>query len=170
MSIDKGKGWIGVDLDRTLATYEKWKGSEHIGEPVPNIMLAIRLAHYAGYEIRIFTARVSSSHPHDADEARRYIQQWCNLHGIVLTLGYVPRVTAEKDASCVEIWDDLAVGIERNTGRFLSPSRVLRCTPIEPAQSDFVFRVDNTNFGCPLSEDSCKAADCKQHGWRSEGL
>lgn len=29
------KGWIGVDLDGTLAHYEGWKGVEHIGEPIP---------------------------------------------------------------------------------------------------------------------------------------
>ena len=28
-------GWIGVDLDGTLATYEEWRGLEHIGDPVP---------------------------------------------------------------------------------------------------------------------------------------
>ena len=30
-----GSGWIGVDLDGTLAEYHGWKGSEHIGPPIP---------------------------------------------------------------------------------------------------------------------------------------
>src|SRR5262245_48902352 len=28
-------GWIGVDLDGTLAEYHGWKGIEHIDRPVP---------------------------------------------------------------------------------------------------------------------------------------
>jgi hypothetical protein len=27
-------GWIGVDLDGTLAHYDGWKGIDHIGEPI----------------------------------------------------------------------------------------------------------------------------------------
>jgi len=27
-------GWIGVDLDGTLAHYEGFKGAQHIGEPI----------------------------------------------------------------------------------------------------------------------------------------
>lgn len=30
-------GWIGVDLDGTLAEYTGWKGVEHIGEPITPI-------------------------------------------------------------------------------------------------------------------------------------
>jgi len=29
------KGWVGVDLDGTLAHYDGWKGADHIGEPGP---------------------------------------------------------------------------------------------------------------------------------------
>ena len=28
-------GWIGVDLDGTLAFYDMWRGMEHIGKPIP---------------------------------------------------------------------------------------------------------------------------------------
>lgn len=28
-------GWIGVDLDGTLAKYDQWRGVQHIGDPVP---------------------------------------------------------------------------------------------------------------------------------------
>lgn len=27
-------GWIGVDLDGTLAHYDSWRGVDHIGAPV----------------------------------------------------------------------------------------------------------------------------------------
>lgn len=29
------KPWLGVDLDGTLAVYDKWRGIEHIGAPIP---------------------------------------------------------------------------------------------------------------------------------------
>ena len=28
------QGWVGVDLDGTLATYDEWRGIEHVGEPI----------------------------------------------------------------------------------------------------------------------------------------
>ena len=34
----KGRKWIAVDLDGTLAIYDKWRGRDHIGEPVPEII------------------------------------------------------------------------------------------------------------------------------------
>lgn len=34
-----GTGWIGVDLDGTLAIYDVWRGANHIGEPVPTYMI-----------------------------------------------------------------------------------------------------------------------------------
>lgn len=30
-----GSGWIGVDLDGTLAEYSHWKGETHIGRVLP---------------------------------------------------------------------------------------------------------------------------------------
>ena len=36
------KGWIGVDLDGTLAEYHGWQGIEHIGEPIPKMMARVR--------------------------------------------------------------------------------------------------------------------------------
>ena len=34
-------GWIGVDLDGTLARYDGWRGIDHIGEPMPRTSAAI---------------------------------------------------------------------------------------------------------------------------------
>ena len=36
------KGWIGVDLDGTLAYYEEWEGLEHIGYPISLMVVAIK--------------------------------------------------------------------------------------------------------------------------------
>lgn len=51
-------GWIGVDLDGTLAHYEGWKGVEHVGAPVPAMLQRVKDWIAKGVEVRIFTARV----------------------------------------------------------------------------------------------------------------
>ncbi len=50
-------GWIGVDLDGTLAHYDGWAGPESIGEPIPLMMARVREWLALGREVRIFTAR-----------------------------------------------------------------------------------------------------------------
>lgn len=103
-----GSGWIGVDLDGTLAHYGSWVDVSHIGEPVPAMLARVQAWMNEGKEVRIFTARVSGA---DADEARRAIEIWC-----VVNLGRVLPVTCVKDFSMVELWDDRAVGVVKNTG------------------------------------------------------
>jgi len=120
------KGWIGVDLDRTLATYERWEGPGVIGEPVPEVVEAVRYALTLGYEVRVFTARVSPSHhPNEILVAIVAIRDWTTR-----VFGRELKATFVKDADMIEVWDDRAVGVEPNTGRFLSRSRIL------PAQKD----------------------------------
>lgn len=51
-------GWIGVDLDGTLAMYDGFKGPEHIGDPVPKMLERVKKWLAEGREVRIFTARV----------------------------------------------------------------------------------------------------------------
>lgn len=116
-------GWIGVDLDATLAHYERpWKGCEHIGVPIAPMVERVRQVRAAGYDVRILTARCSrTSHPPDeVAKAAHHIRLWCFEH-----FGEEFEVTCEKDADMVELWDDRAVGVEPNTGKLLSPSRVL---------------------------------------------
>jgi hypothetical protein len=109
-------GWIGVDLDGTLARYDGWKGIEHIGEPIPAMLDRVKnwLAH--GREVRIFTARVGPRpDPEEAANARRFITAWCIKH-----IGRPLVVTATKDMGMVELWDDRCVSVEANTGRILT--------------------------------------------------
>ena len=77
-------GWIGVDLDGTLAQYDGWKGTEHIGEPIPLMVQRVKDWLEAGHEVRIFTARVSHDGTEgrvaDAMVARLAIIAWCNIH------------------------------------------------------------------------------------------
>lgn len=105
-------GWIGVDLDGTLAEYTGWKGAGHIGPPVPAMVERIKKWIEREQEVRIFTARVG---PQKNEAERRMatqaIQNWCMLH-----LNIVLPITATKDYAMVELWDDRAVQVVPNTG------------------------------------------------------
>ena len=106
-------GWIGVDLDGTLAKHGEWKGCTHIGKPVPLMLKRVKQWISDGIEVRIVTARVASTNT-DREDARKAIKSWCVKHvGVELT------VTSEKDYSMIEIWDDRSVPVEFNTGRNL---------------------------------------------------
>ena len=82
----EGAGWIGVDLDGTLAHQaDEMDGS--IGAPAE------------GKTVKIFTARW-----HRGPDEVSKIQDWCQAHGL-------PRldVTASKNLNTIEVWDDHAV-------------------------------------------------------------
>jgi hypothetical protein len=105
-------GWIGVDLDGTLAEYDHWRGEEHIGKPVELMVNRVKYWLNQGIEVRIFTARVSGErqgiHPGRTTEL---IENWCEEH-----LGIKLPVTCIKDFGMVELWDDRAIQIIKNTG------------------------------------------------------
>jgi hypothetical protein len=101
-------GWIGVDLDGTLAVYDGWQGADHIGDPVPAMVARVRRWLTEGVDVRIFTARVS----HERDAVLPVIEEWCREH-----LGRVLPVTNTKDYGMVELWDDRAVQVVPNTGQ-----------------------------------------------------
>ena len=67
MSADTG--WIGVDLDGTLAHYDGWKGVDHIGDPVPKMLMRVLDWRRQGLAVRIFTARVACDFSEQAQSA-----------------------------------------------------------------------------------------------------
>lgn len=105
-------GWIGVDLDGTLAEYHGWIGVEHIGPPIEPMVERVRTWLRAGVPVRIFTARVSGQRARD--ESLPAIEAWC-----IAVFGTVLPVTNVKDFGMIELWDDRAVAVEHNTGRVL---------------------------------------------------
>ncbi len=111
--MNHGNGWVGVDLDGTLAQYDHWRGPDHIGDPVPIMMERVKKWLKAGVKIKIFTARASDISSHEL------IKRWCESHGL-------PRleVTNVKDYSMIELWDDRAVQVEPNTGKRYGQSRI----------------------------------------------
>lgn len=106
-----GGGWIGVDLDGTLAFYDKWRGVKHIGKPIEPMVRKVKQLLAEGIEVRIFTARVSGD---EVGEATRAILDWCEEH-----IGQRLRVTCEKDFGCITVYDDRCVQVEPNTGRIM---------------------------------------------------
>lgn len=101
-------GWIGVDLDGTLATYDEWRGVEHIGEPIGCMVLRVKHWLAQGVDVRIFTARVYGE---GRAAALPHIEAWCEKH-----IGQVLPVTCTKDYGMVELWDDRAVQVIPNEG------------------------------------------------------
>ena len=103
-------GWIGVDLDGTVAHYES-KQFPEIGRPIAPMVARIKAWLAEGVDVRIFTARVCDGDP----ETVLAIQKWCAEH-----IGQVLPVTNVKDYAMVELWDDRAVQVIPNTGRTLA--------------------------------------------------
>lgn len=110
-TIEARHGWIGVDLDGTLAVYSGWKGPTNIGAPVPAMLERVKAWLAAGQEVKIFTARVACFEPYRS-EVIKAVHEWLESHGL-------PRldVTNVKDMLMLELWDDRAVQVEKNTGR-----------------------------------------------------
>lgn len=111
-------GWIGVDLDGTLAHYDVWRGPTHIGEPVPEMRERVVRWLSVGTDVRIFTARVSIREGEELARVRVAIEAWCLKY-----LGVVLPITCTKDYGMIELWDDRVVQVEENTGRMYGPSR-----------------------------------------------
>lgn len=101
-------GWIGVDLDGTLAIYGGWKGADHIGKPIPLMLDRVKAWLASGVTVKIFTARVAFD---EDGSVERSIRAWCQNH-----IGVELEVTCKKDYGMVELWDDRAVQVIPNTG------------------------------------------------------
>jgi len=103
-------GWIGVDLDATLAEYTGWKGEKHVGAPVPAMLQRVKDWIAEGKTVKIMTARVSARDPEELSYNVSIIQDWCVANGL-------PRleVTCRKDYAMIELWDDRCKQVVPNT-------------------------------------------------------
>lgn len=118
-------GWIGVDLDGTLAKYDGWKGPGIIGEPVPAMVRRVKAWIVEGREVRIFTARVSNpsrtaTRASEVGVEMSAIHEWCRKH-----IGRPLAVTCEKDYAMQMLYDDRCVQVEPNTGRLIGVTEVV---------------------------------------------
>lgn len=111
------RGWVGFDLDGTLAKYDHWRGETHIGEPVPLMVEKVKEFLALGREVRIFTARVAEANvnedgsPHNINAVIEAIQAWTEKH-----IGQRLAVTNKKDFAMLQLWDDRAIQILPNLG------------------------------------------------------
>lgn len=113
-------GWIGVDLDGTLAIYDKWRGVDHIGRPITPMVKRVKKWLSEGKTVKIFTARMHGHGLVDLDPMANHgdtvdvvtpIKNWCKEH-----IGQELEVTNVKDFGMIELWDDRAVQVRPNTG------------------------------------------------------
>lgn len=105
-------GWIGCDLDGTLAHYDPNVGIAAVGQPIGVMLARVKEWLARGIDVRIVTARVGHDLPEsERREQTRMIREWCLKH-----LGVILGVTCCKDFGMVEIWDDRAVQVIPNTG------------------------------------------------------
>jgi hypothetical protein len=106
-----GRPRVCVDLDGVLASYDGWRGYDHIGPPLPGAReFARELAKVS--DIIIFTSRCSEDPGPDHDppllttgQLRMKIAEWLDKHRIPYTQIYVgqgkPRVAAFVDDRAV---------------------------------------------------------------------
>jgi hypothetical protein len=114
------QGWIGVDLDGTLAHYDFWRGEDHIGEPIPAMLARVKQWLSEGRDVRLVTARCYSPQMVDNGfhiasmfriQALNTIREWCIKH-----VGQELPIQCWKDFGMVELWDDRAVQVIPNRG------------------------------------------------------
>jgi len=115
------KGWIGIDLDGTLA-HHYWNGRDvkfdplRIGKPIPRMVEKVKIVlERHEFDVWIFTARVAPPIDHVEELAiRTAIRDYTyDLFGEPL------EATCVKDKECVAMWDDRARQVVFNEGRFV---------------------------------------------------
>ena len=116
---------IALDFDGTLAHYDGY--SRELGQPIPLMVERVKFWLKKGYEIKIFTARVSGKYligaseiaKKDAQEQEDKIAKWLIDNGLPAF-----KITAVKEHGFSEYWDDRAVGVELNTGKVRATENV----------------------------------------------
>jgi hypothetical protein len=78
---------ICVDLDGCLARYDGWRGQEHIGDPLPGALAAIRELHAAGHRLIIYTCRCGNYEREQygdglsREQSAEIVRAWLSRHG-----------------------------------------------------------------------------------------
>ena len=98
-------GWIGVDLDGTLAEYHGWAGADEIGPPVTAMHNRVLAWIREGKTVKCFTARAFLAEQIPA------VRAWLDAHGMQAL-----EITCVKDFGMIELWDDRCVRVATNRG------------------------------------------------------
>jgi len=112
--LEEGREWHAVDLDGTLAHYTHWKGAGVIGKPIPKMVDRIKKWLENGEKVKIFTARADD--PKDVEA----IKKWLPTAGLPEL-----EITNKKDKFMLDIWDDRAKQVEKNTGELIGGEEVV---------------------------------------------
>lgn len=132
-------GWVGVDLDSTLALHPCPDNRfPAIGKPIPKMVERIKEHLRNGDEVRVVTARVSEIGFIEGQTA--LIEAWCLEH-----LGQTLEVTCSKDYQMILLYDDRAVSVIPNTGKTLQEElEALRAelAQVKAERDDLQWRMD----------------------------
>lgn len=132
-------GWIGVDLDGTLAHYTTWTGWNEFGSPIVPMQQRVMRWLDEGKDVRILTARIGlpmgvSPRWGDQQEGLTYSRvkrHHCKLTGdkfsdrdmaeaigdwTLANVGERLQAQCFKDFMMIEYWDDRCVQVVPNTG------------------------------------------------------
>lgn len=160
----KGTGWIGVDLDGTLFTYDEWIGWNRFGEPIVPMIQRVLGWIAEGHVVKIVTARVGlplfNGVARGVCHAMRHscrvtgvkfsdydmmvaIWNHCAAHG----LPELP-IQCYKDAQMIELWDDRAVQVEPNTGRTLADAHEAELSALRGKSFQGFSKMDEVCFVC----------------------
>jgi len=113
-----GTPWIGVDLDGTLAReVPDSQDSDTIGEPIEPMMQRVHQWLADGQTVKIFTARAS------VPRQIALVKRWLKDNGLPDL-----EVTNAKDFRMIELWDDRAVQVTKNSGQPLKSSSSCRAS------------------------------------------
>jgi len=108
------KGWVGVDLDGTLAYYNSGDGVAQIGPPIEKMVAFVKHMLDEGIEVRIMTARVGSENEAANEAQREMITKWTES-----ILGQALAVTCKKDPGMIVLYDDRAIQVISNMGEIV---------------------------------------------------
>ena len=100
--------WTGVDLDGTLAYYDRTSSLNKVGEPIPTMLALVKELITNGIRVKIFTARAQDP------EQRPIIREWLKANGLPEL-----EITNIKDYNMQWLLDDRCIQVERNTGRLI---------------------------------------------------
>lgn len=103
------RGWIGIDLDGTLARSDNLLDLSQIGSPVPKMLNFVNQLILEGHRIKIFTARAA-----DPDQIT-LIKKWLGENGLPEL-----EITNIKDFGMILLYDDRAVQVVTNTGEIVN--------------------------------------------------
>jgi hypothetical protein len=108
--------WVGFDFDGTLAIYDKWRGEDYLGAPIPLVVQMVKDLLAKDVEVRIVTARCAGGGKIlNVAHQVEIIETWCEEH-----IGQKLPVTASKDFGMLYLVDDRCVTVETNTGIILT--------------------------------------------------